>query len=129
MGGRLQVRSPINTQPGSEEGVGSCFYFSIDVTLVSASITNQRYTQKTGSDSRNEEGRITFPPPEIVDNLLRLIRGGYIDAIQEQGKALSSMESGKYHMFAQRVMLLAEDFQLDQLETFIAGSRKAPPVG
>jgi signal transduction histidine kinase len=124
MGGKLQVHSPINKQPASEEGVGSCFYFSIDVTLVSAAFTGQSYAQETISDSWDEEEGVTFPPREVLDNLVRLTRGGYIDTILEQGKALSAMESGKYRMFAQKVMLLAENFQLDQLEAFIARSRK-----
>ncbi len=124
MGGKLQVRSPINKQPASEEGVGSCFYFNIDVTLVSAASTGQHYTQKTITDSWDEEEAVISPPREILDNLLRLTRGGYIDAILEQGKVLSTMESGKYHPFAQKLMLLAEGFQLDQLEAFIARFRK-----
>ena len=72
----------------------------------------------------DEEEDMTSPPREILDNFVRLTRGGYIDAILEQGKALSTMESGKYQTFAQKLMLLAEDFQLDQLEAFIARFQK-----
>ena len=127
MGGKLQVRSPINNQPENKEGVGSCFYFSIDVTLGFAANTGQQYAQETVTDSWDEEEGATPPPREILDNLVKLTRGGYIDAILEQGKVLSTVESERYHTFAQKIMRLAEDFQLDQLEAFIARSRKNSP--
>jgi two-component system, sensor histidine kinase and response regulator len=132
MGGTLQVSSPINKQPENGEGVGSCFYFNIDVALASAAITDQpghdqHYAGGTASEHLNEEESIPFPPREILDNLIRLTRGGYIDAMLEQVEALSAMESGKYQEFAQRIMLLAEDFHLDELEAFITRFQKSSP--
>ena len=129
MDGTLQLSSPVNKQPENGEGAGSRFYFSIDLTLVSAAIAghpgrDRHSAGETDTQSLAEETRITFPPREILDTLATLTRGGYIDAMLEQVEEIAAMDSGKYHTFAQKIRLLAEDFQLDELEAFIAGSQK-----
>ncbi len=132
MGGTLQLSSPVNDQPKNGEGAGSRFFFSIDVKLVSAARTDhseseKRHTEKTAAELLNGEEEVPFPPREILANLVRLTRGGYVDAMMEQAQALSTMEAGKYQKFADRIILLAKNFQLDELEAFITRSQKTPP--
>ena len=128
MGGKLEVSSPVNNHPENGEGVGSSFSCTIEVTPTGVAETASPASirdafQDDGMEPASEE-IVSYPPREKLDSLLSLTRGGYIDAMLEQAEEIAAMESGKYLDFSQKVITLAEDFRLDELETFITQARE-----
>ncbi len=132
MGGTLQLNSPLNTHPNNREGVGSRFSFSINVALAPATTTDhpeheQQYTQETRRDPLHDEKTLAFPSQKIIHTLVKLTRGGDVDAVLAQAEAISTMKPGNYHEFTHRIQQLAENFQLDELEAFIVQFQEDAP--
>lgn len=64
---------------------------------------------------------IIAPPRHILKHLDDLVQSGDISALAVQGREIALLESGKYQAFAQCLEALAQDFQLIEIEKFIAG--------
>jgi signal transduction histidine kinase/DNA-binding NarL/FixJ family response regulator len=66
----------------------------------------------------SEKQSLVAPPTEVLQTLSNLISEGDIDAITEQATKLTNLDE-KYLGFAEELQRLADEFDLDKLQTFV----------
>jgi len=62
---------------------------------------------------------ITAPPQDVLKGLQTLLLIGDIDGLIAQAETLTELESGRFAAFGRRLVQLAENFQLTELENLI----------
>lgn len=75
-------------------------------------------------DSLNNELLMISPSQEILEQIYNCSLNGDIDSIGKLAQKIVTMEDGKYKAFAQMLQLFAEDFQLSEIEKFVARYKK-----
>jgi len=85
-----------------------------------ADLLNLELTYDTQTSVAEEDNKIVAPPYRIIKPLEDLIQEGDIDTIAALTTEIMLLESGKYHAFAQRISMFADDFKLAEMEKFIS---------
>ncbi len=83
-----------------------------------------QYECDTPEDSLSKDLIMVSPSQEILEQIHALSMNGDIESIGKLAKKIVNMEDGKYKAFAQMLQLFAEDFQLSEIEKFVARYRK-----
>ena len=120
MGGDLGIISPINEQPESGKGPGSCFSFSIEVGVSSSELFETSEETLSSIIYHDKYYEIAVPPKDILETLIQLAKSGDIDAVREQSSKITEMEHGKYEEFSSRIKQLANRFQLIEIVNFVS---------
>lgn len=84
-----------------------------------------QYECDASEDTLSNDLIMTAPSQEILEQIHTFSINGDIDSIGKLAKEIVTMEDGKYKAFAQMLQLFAEDFQLSEIEKFVARYRKA----
>jgi hypothetical protein len=114
MNGTLTVHSNL--------GEGSSFSFSIEAPIAKrkGDSTSDTLPQRL---SANKEWIHPIPDTTVIEDLLHKIKGGDINAVTAVIVQTSETESGKYSEFVKQMTLLADDFKLTEMETFLGNIR------
>ncbi len=114
MNGTLTVHSDL--------GEGSSFSFSIEAPIVKRKedATSSTLPQQHCVDN---QWRHPIPGPAITEKISHSIKGGDIDTVIALIAQTGEIESGKYNEFAKEMALLADDFKLTEMETFLGNIR------
>ncbi len=83
-----------------------------------------QYECDASEDSLSNDLIMTAPSQEILEQIHTFSINGDIDSIGKLAKEIVTMKDGKYKAFAQMLQLFAEDFQLSEIEKFVARYRK-----
>ncbi|MCI5223730.1 MAG: hypothetical protein D3924_13935 [Candidatus Electrothrix sp. AR4] len=124
MGGKLQLTSPVDSrirQLKTREGMGSCFYFSIEVPILRNDLSSGVPPGIVSTDIQKD---LAVPPLEILNELADLVEVGEVQGINEKIMKIRELESGKYHSFGKCLQELADEFQFTGLLNCIAEQRK-----
>lgn len=83
-----------------------------------------QYECDEAEDSLSKDLIMVSPSQEILKQIQTLSTNGDIDSIERLAKEIVTMDDGRYKAFAQMLQLFAEDFQLSEIEKFVARYRK-----
>ncbi len=76
--------------------------------------------QKDSEPESQDSTQIKGPPINEVEALLSLLSKGDIEGILKRAKIIGQLENGKFSAFSNRVVRLADDFKLSELERFVS---------
>ena len=111
-----------------EKGFSGYFTKPYSITELLETLADQLHIElhysEGGTTESLDEAEILPPSRDMLDKLVKLAQSGDIDGVAEQSAEIARMESGKYKAFARRIEQLADDFQLMEIEKFIAMYRK-----
>ena len=127
MGSQLQVKSSL--------GVGSTFWFEVELPEIAASIDSVPVTSfkevisSLGNNQQKLEAvspslkdiqhtKIITPPLKELNIMYDLARKGMIDDLIKQVENLEQLEE-KYAVFTKQIKNLAQEFAIKQIRTFL----------
>lgn len=80
---------------------------------------NFKVHHQTNTTPPHDHSQWTAPPPETLNALIALTQDGDVDALIEHATTLSTIEAGKYRLFAENILDLAEDLELQEIEKIL----------
>ena len=125
MGGEITLESPL-TQANSEAGTGpgTRFTFSIEVGVCSDPEPFQEGSKLRQSTISGQEGLFLelendSSSRKIFEEMLKAVKNGDIDAMEEQISLLTVSEKGRYKAFADVMWELADNLDLQGMERML----------
>lgn len=95
-------------------------FTTIALLKVLAEQLNFEVHHQTNTTAPCNHGKYTAPPLETLNTLIALTQDGDVDALTEHVMTLSNIEAGRYRLFAEHILELAEDLKLFGIEKFLS---------